>query len=456
MHKKIISAGEGIKTEFKEAQNKLPKNLFETVCAFLNTEGGKIYLGVKDSGKISGIDKNYAVKLKTDIANLSNNLQKLEPVFMLYTKEIQIEGKTVLVIDVPESSQVHKTAGEIYVRNEDGDYKILQPEKIAAIVNRKLSYYTEQRLYPQITSEDLKPELFERTKRLIAINYPEHPWLELSFETFLQRAGFKRKTETGTEAYTLAAVLMFGTDTAIQTAAPAYKIDAMVRKQNIDRYDDRLTIRTNLINAYDKLMSFIAKHMNDPFYMEGTTRISLRDKIFRELVSNIIAHREYLDARPATVIIYKDKIIFSNPNIPRRKGVIDPKEFTPFSKNPTISKLMLQMGRVEEVGSGMRNVYKYLPHYSKFGKAIFKEDDIFQTTILLSGSVKDVKEMSEEMSEEILVIINKNPKITAKEIAEIVGKSPRTVERKIQKLKKAGILTHIGSTKSGHWKINRL
>ncbi len=36
---KIINDGENVYTEFKEANNKLPKNLFETVCAFLNRNG---------------------------------------------------------------------------------------------------------------------------------------------------------------------------------------------------------------------------------------------------------------------------------------------------------------------------------------------------------------------------------------------------------------------------------
>jgi ATP-dependent DNA helicase RecG len=44
----IIDKGEGLKVEFKKATNKLPKNLFETVCAFLNREGGSIVLGVDD------------------------------------------------------------------------------------------------------------------------------------------------------------------------------------------------------------------------------------------------------------------------------------------------------------------------------------------------------------------------------------------------------------------------
>ena len=113
------------------------------------------------------------------------------------------------------------------------------------------------------------------------------------------------------------------------------------------------------------------QHLNDPFYLEGDLRISLRDKIFRELVANIIAPREYLDGRPATIIIYRDKVVFSNPNIPHGRGIIDPKHFTPFSKNPTICKFMLQTGRIEEVGSDIRNVSKYLPLYSRRSKFEF-------------------------------------------------------------------------------------
>ena len=46
--KNIINQGEKINTESKEAKEKLPKSLFETVCAFLNRFGGNIILGVND------------------------------------------------------------------------------------------------------------------------------------------------------------------------------------------------------------------------------------------------------------------------------------------------------------------------------------------------------------------------------------------------------------------------
>lgn len=34
--KKLIKQGEGLQLEFKECRNELNKNIYETVCAFLN------------------------------------------------------------------------------------------------------------------------------------------------------------------------------------------------------------------------------------------------------------------------------------------------------------------------------------------------------------------------------------------------------------------------------------
>lgn len=51
----ILKKGEGLTVEFKRAETDLPKNLFETVCAFLNRNGGTILLGVEDHGTITGI-----------------------------------------------------------------------------------------------------------------------------------------------------------------------------------------------------------------------------------------------------------------------------------------------------------------------------------------------------------------------------------------------------------------
>ena len=245
---------------------------------------------------------------------------------------------------------------------------------MAGIINRKLGLFTEQRTYPFLTLKDLRSELFEKARQLMRSVNSQHPWLNLTDEELLKMGGFYSfDSNAGKRALTLAAVLMFGKDEVIQEIVPGYKFDCLLRRQNIDRYDDRLTIRTNLIDAYDLMMEFVNKHLNDPFYLEGDMRISLRDKIFREAVSNIISHREYASPVPARLIIYRDSVILDNPSVQHHFGEITPENLKPFSKNPIICKFMIQLGRFDELGSGVTNIYKYLPLYANGAKPIFKE-----------------------------------------------------------------------------------
>ncbi len=466
---KIIKKGESLTVEFKTAKNKLPKDLFETVCAFLNTKGGTILLGVDDNGDIIGVDKNKLSQLKKDIANLSNNPQKISPVFFIKINEHIIEGKNIISVEIPESPQVHNTNGNIFVRNQDGDYKVIHPVQIAKIVNRKQNYHTEQIVFDRITINDLNSKLIERAKHLIKLNNPDNHWWELSNSKFLLKPGLYRKKENGKAGITLAAVLFFGTDELIQSLLPAYKFEALLRREKIDRYDDRLTVRTNIIDAYDLLMSFINKHLNDPFYLEGDTRISLRSKIFRELVANIISHREYLSPQQAFINIFKDKIEFINPNNPTVFGKIDPEHFTPVAKNPIINKLMIQMGRAEDIGSGIRNVIKYLPLYQKNASVEFIDGELFSTIINLNGydriSLNSKKEIPEEQvgvkvgvkvgvnEGKIFKLIKENNHITYKELAEKVGISEKSIYKNINKLKKKNLIKRVGSDKTGYWEI---
>ncbi len=370
----VIAKGEGLHTEFKEAGNHLPNNLFDTVCAFLNTDGGMIFLGISDKEHIVGVDPEAIPQMKVDIANLSNNPQKIDLPYLLFPYDTEIDGKTIIVIQVPLSSQLHKHKGEIYLRSEDGDYRVQGTHQLAGLINRKLSLFTEQRSIHFSSMDDLRPELFDRARRLMRSYNSQHPWANLSNEELLHIGGFfTTDTNTGKQTLTLAAILLFGNDIAIGQAVPAYKFDCLLRREDEDRYDDRLIIRTNLIDAYDQMMGFIEKHLNDPFYLEGTMRISLRDKIFREAVSNIVSHREYISGAPARLMIYKDRVIFDNPSIRQHFSEITPENLHPFSKNPTICKFMIQLGRFDELGSGVRNINKYLPLYTHGAKPIFKD-----------------------------------------------------------------------------------
>ncbi|MDP6526171.1 MAG: putative DNA binding domain-containing protein [Kiritimatiellia bacterium] len=306
MHKarlrRLTAQGEGIDLEFKAARTALPKSLFQSVCAFLNQDGGTVLMGVQDDGEISGVDPDSIDGLRRDIANLSNNPDKLDPPYLLFPHAVEMNGRWVIEIQVPASSQVHRADGDVYLRSEDGDYRVNDLRQIAGIVNRKLSFFTEPRVYPYLELRHFREDLIARAQEMMLARNPQHTWARLPVEELFRKAGFLREdTFSGDTGFTLAAALMFGTDEIIGSVAPAYKFDALVRRRDLARYDDRLLVRTNLIDAYDLLMGFVEKHLDDPFFLEGNISISLRGKIFRELVVNIIAHREYTNAAPATM-----------------------------------------------------------------------------------------------------------------------------------------------------------
>lgn len=58
--------------------------------------------------------------------------------------------------------------------------------------------------------------------------------------------------------------------------------------------------------------------------------------------------------------------------------MIDLDNFSPYPKNPTIVRFFKEIGLVDELGSGIRNTYKYNKIYSG-ADPIFMEVDVFRT-----------------------------------------------------------------------------
>lgn len=378
---KCIKKGEGVTIEFKKATTALPKNFFETVCAFLNREGGTIILGVDDDGAIEGINKNCVADICKTISNLSNNIEKLNPVFLLQPEIIEIGNKSIVYVFVPASSQVHRVDNKIFDRSVDGDYVLKTNTEITAMYIRKSGLYSENKIYPYLRFEHFDEHAIQKVKNLIRNNRPAHPWLALSDTDFFKAAGLYRyDITTNQEGFTLASLMLFGSEEIIQSALPYYKIDALLRKQDINRYDDRITTRGNLIIAYEALMDFVSKNLIDKFYLDGDQRISVREKLFREIVANFLIHREYLNPYPSTLIITKDNLVTENANRPLRIEQVTLANCQPFPKNPHIAQMFVQMGYAESLGSGIRNIYKYSKLYTNKEPNII-DDNVYKITI---------------------------------------------------------------------------
>lgn len=444
--KEIIKDRENINVEFKQSHNKLNKDVFESVCAFLNRSGGHLLLGVEDKGNIVGVAIDAVEQVKKDFVTSMNNPNKISPTFYLSVEEIIIEGKTILYIYVPESSQVHRCNGKIFDRNEDGDIDITDNTNlVSAMYMRKQGTYTENRIFPFAEISELKQELLIKVRKMASNEKANHPWKAMSDLELLKSAGlYLKDPQTGKEGITLGGILLLGNEELIHAALPHYRTDAIMRRVNVDRYDDRDDIRVNLLESYERLMQFVSKHLNDNFYLEADRRISLRDKIFREVVSNLLIHREFANPFPAKLVIEKDKVYAENSNKPHANGQIDPEDFSPFPKNPTIAKFFKEIGWVDELGSGVRNITKYNKIYSG-AKPTFVEGDVFKTIIPLNTQVttQATTQVTTQADKEVKKILEfcKIPR-TRSEMQEFMKLSNREHFRKniLNPLIKGGLL----------------
>ncbi|MBU4350741.1 putative DNA binding domain-containing protein [Patescibacteria group bacterium] len=427
--KVLISQGEGLRVEFKQCKTALSKEVYETVCAFLNRLGGELLLGVSDDGEVTGIDPEYIDQIKKDFTASINNPQKISPAFYLTMDEIAIDGKAILYIYVPESSQVHRCSGKIFDRNEDGDFNITENNSlVSALFLRKQATYSENTIYPYAELADLRADIIARVRKQASLQREDHPWGSMNDFDLLKSAQlYKKDFQTGKDGYTLAGILLFGKDETILSVVPHFRIDAILRRENVDRYDDRDDIRTNLIESYDRLLSFGEKHLNDPFYLENDQRISLRGKILREVISNLLIHREYTNAFPAKFIIEKEKIQTENGNKPHGFGLINPERLTPFPKNPSIARVFKEIGRADELGSGTRNLFKYCRAYCGNDPQLL-EEDIFRFVLPLTPQatqqVTPQATQQDEKRTKIILEFCKTPKDRG-EIQKLLGLKDR-------------------------------
>ncbi len=474
----MLKIGETVAVEFKRCGNGIESDTYETVCSFLNRFGGDLFLGVLNDGTVSGVPKNAVSDMIKNFIKVVSNQALFSPTVYLVPKIIEFdEAHTIIHIHVPPSSEVHSYKKVIYDRVDDADVKITATGAIAQMYIRKQNIFTEKKIYPYAKFEDLRLDLLPKI-RIMAQNHAggTHPWISMDDAELLKSAGlYGRDIATGDEGFNLAAIMLLGKDDVILNVAPAYVTDAVVRKVNIDRYDDREVIKTNLIESYSRLMDFGKKHLPDKFFLENDVNKSLRNIILREMVSNVLMHREFTSSYTAKFVIEEERMYVENANRALGDGFITEDNLEPVSKNPIIASFFRNIGCADQLGSGVRNLFKYSKYYSGMLPE-FVEGDVFRIIVPLDekysfdfgqngqtnqsdqSDQSDQSGQSDQMklSQDEIILLNlikEYPDMTNMLLAEKLGWSAGRVKYYIQKLKQFKKIKRNGTSRNGRWEV---
>ncbi len=212
-------------------------------------------------------------------------------------------------------------------------------------------------------------------------------------------------------------------------------MDAVVRIINQDRYDARETVQTNLLDSYERLYRFLIRYLPDPFYLENQQRVSSKQIVVRELLSNILMHQEFTSPLPAQIEVTSEGIA---------------------TKNPKISDVFREIGYADKLGSGVRNLQKMYPAFSS-QKPEFHDGKQFVSRFHINGALLQLPESAMEektpvndVDRAIEDLLSSQGTISAQELAEKAQVTVRTANRHITDFVTRGKLRKVESRGRGY------
>ena len=308
--KQLTAEKENEKVEFKETTGQLERGM-ETLCAFLNGEGGTVLFGVTDKGKIIGQD--LSDKTKREIAEAINRLEPTAAVQISYVP-LQDSEKKVITFHV-EDARLNRPfcyKGRAYMRVESVTTTMPQSRYNELLIQREeIRHGWETYPNTDLKLTDLDETEIRKTVRLGVEcgRLPETTGSDIS--TILEKL---EVLENG--VLKNAAAVLFAKK---KLAHYPQNLLRLARFKGTDKtvFIDNQRVHGNLFQLLDAAMSFIFKHLS----LSGTTDTLEREehleipyKAIREAVINALCHRSYRDAGGSVAIaLYDDRVEIENP-----------------------------------------------------------------------------------------------------------------------------------------------
>ncbi len=457
---------EGVKVAYKDAALGI-QTVLETYSAMANASGGDIIIGVsgsRGSNEVTGVgsSESFTEQLWDTLNNpskVSSNILRSRDISVL-----DVSGKSVIVITVPPARREDKPVylnGNMdrftYKRNQEGDH-VCRKDEVRSMLRDAYNDDQDNLLLLEIDGCDcfIKDDI-RRYISMLRDGSHLNGWTDQSSEEVLLMLGAVSKKD-GRLHPTRAGLLMFGKVPCILREFSEFRLD--YREETGDeRYTYRLNSddigsELNVFKFLTEVASRLSMKIGVPFELDGMVRRSGSEALtaIREALVNTLLHADYRGSGGTTVVFDGRKIAFSNPGgmrIPlpkaREGGISDP-------RNRTMMRMMLGIGPVEQMGSGIRSIFKAVDDGAILDASLSEESDPLRTVTVITLAPAGTK--PDEVGAQILRYVSMHRNATIKEIASEVGVSTRTVSRTIGELIGSGSLTREGNNRKSTWIVN--
>lgn len=371
---------EQLNTEYKTAsKGRIPKDIWQSIVAFANTDGGTIYFGVGDNdGRLTGLSAREADKVQRDVASLCNNGElstKLYP-------EIRVLDNNIVVIRIEPAQAIQRPVYRVkngitdgtYIRigstNQKADGDIIRRFSVAARGGAECLWYDE----PYLDVLDL-----EKIKKYINIvnQNSNNVYQDFTTEDILIKL---RVISKGQKQVSLFGLLAFSKDQSLQEiVAPTINVAvtkfpglSKVDESNLARtYESSIEFNGSVSEQFSKALAYIKMVIPTKSVIEDNgirvDKLAIPEVAIREALANAIAHRDYsTNVSKIQIDIFNNRIEITNPGtslVPIENIDNEPS----MTRNPLLMNYLKELGIVDQKGRGIRTIICAL-----------KEEDLIQ------------------------------------------------------------------------------
>ncbi|HPR99129.1 MAG TPA: ATP-binding protein [Methanomassiliicoccales archaeon] len=435
---------EGQNLEFKKLVRNF-NDIGQIVCAFANTSGGEILIGVDDDGNSIGLDES---RLDDIQLRLSGAVQCVSPNPIHNIQIEQVDGKSIIRLTVKalatDSFCTHN--GLIYIRSGSSNLRLDGPALMQFLADRQVlryDYRTSDETLNDIDEKKVRDYLIMRSPGAI----PD-PFI-------LKDVLFNLRLATSGGVPRNAAVLMFSNNPRRAVPQSEIRLVRFAGREPV-RILDRLYADGTILENLTTAEAFIFRNIKVGLKVEGMISQEVPEyplAAIRELLINAVVHRDYFDCNGVQVSIFDDRIEIVNPGRLLPGLSISALGSISIQRNPILYGLLRELRVVEGMASGIPRIRTAMMEAGLPGPRFDEIAGFFKAT-LLNSSARELNPITDRQKKALRVIQEKG-KITTGEVSFIMSVSVPTAYNDLQALERAGYVVRQGKGRGSHYLIIR-
>ena len=436
----MVGAVEDVRNEFKI---KLTDKFEEEVIAFLNTNGGNIFLGIDDKGSIIGVKGNIDLLQRTIKDRIKNNIMP----------------STLGLFDVAVLEKDNKKYIKVIVaRGNERPYYLkgmgMTPDSCFIRVGSSIQ---------SMPNDMINNEFSKRTRNSLKnIISPKQDLTFSQLKIYYEEKGFSINNNflnqlelyTDDRKFNYVAYLL-ADNNSISILFGKYEGTNSVNLIENEDFGNCSLIKAtkNILNKI-KLENKIFTKIEYPERKE----IKMYDyDAVREAVVNAIVHNDWSNEYSPKFEMFSDKLVISsNGGIQESTSKEEFLQGFSLPKNKELMKVFRDLDLVEQMGTGIirilesydKSSFEFFPNFIRVTFP-FNENKF---NIEKRVSVRTLENLT-EIQNSIISLMSDSPTITQDKLARLLDVNIRTIQRNIKDLIELGIVERIGATKKGEWKV---